>query len=455
MSENRTRVWIASLSILALVCLTGLGGATADPIGKGGNSSDAQVVLASRTSTTSPAPPPRTLAIIIPGTWSNEAFWPTIVPGRASFGSELGSALHRNDVVYPFLWASDNDHDKRMEGAKNLAALIDEKADQFDRICIVGFSHGGNLALWAASQCKAKIDVLIALATPHMYLKVKRTDGKLLDLPIYCPPETLKNVRKIVAVSVDTDKVDNVWASIFTGMEENEAIHMTRRWQEQENHPRLVKDDFFDRLFGRGNLFARGDLNAKGVANIRVASLVEDSLGVKQHDYIHSRRVGRLIGEMFRDGATDRQLDYMAHLIQPADSDAGGPISAATHRKEVERHRSAGYYEKRGWLLSEITVDLLKVKKDAMFKSDPYVRVFNCQGKQITQTPHKQGRKIATFRLAAMVPKDESCFIEVLDNDMMFDDALGRLRVEFDPKPPLSLETSKWSADLRWRAVHY
>ena len=125
------------------------------------------------------------------------------------------------------------------------------------------------------------------------------------------------------------------------------------------------------------------------------------------------------------------------------------------HRDQVERHRKAGYYENCGWLLSEITVDLLKVKRDAMFKSDPYVRIYNCKGEKIAQTPHKQGRKIATFRLAAMIPRGESCFIEVMDNDMMFDDALGRLRVEFEPKPPLSLENDKWSADLRWRSVHY
>src|SRR5665213_1346576 len=84
-----------------------------------------------------PAPAPtrasRTLIIIIPGTHGNENFWPVISPGNVTFGSELQRGAGAGSDVYPFLWSAPNEQTQRMQAARNLAAVIDDKAGRYDR----------------------------------------------------------------------------------------------------------------------------------------------------------------------------------------------------------------------------------------------------------------------------------------------------------------------------------
>ena len=73
--------------------------------------------------------------------------------------------------------------------------------------------------------------MIVCLSTPHAYLRTREEGGRERLLPIYCPPATLEHVKNIVTISPNTDHVPDFWASLFTGLSENEAIRLTRQWR--------------------------------------------------------------------------------------------------------------------------------------------------------------------------------------------------------------------------------
>ena len=171
------------------------------------------------------SPPERILVVVVPGTYGNDRFWPNVDDGKVTFGSELLRAIGSDGEVYPFLWASSIHHPNRQQAAANLASVIERKAKGFDRVCLVGHGHGGNVALLAASDCRRTIDMVVCLSTPHVYLRTVDTRANNLLLPVYCSPRTLRNVRSIVCIAPKTDAVpDAVTNLTLTGLAENEAI---------------------------------------------------------------------------------------------------------------------------------------------------------------------------------------------------------------------------------------
>lgn len=68
--------------------------------------------------------PNRNLVVIVHGTWGGESRWSIVVPGKASFGSELARGLGGTTEIYPFLWASSILPEKRVEAANNLTRLL-------------------------------------------------------------------------------------------------------------------------------------------------------------------------------------------------------------------------------------------------------------------------------------------------------------------------------------------
>jgi pimeloyl-ACP methyl ester carboxylesterase len=275
----------------------------------------------------------RILVFIVAGTYGGESFWPEVKPNHVSFGSELRDALPLGSEVYPPLWASSVRHDARMQAAKNLAALIDEKANQFDRVCVVGHSHGGNVALLAAGMCHKRIDVLVCLSTPHLYLTVKQDDGKPMYLPVYCSPNAKANISAIVTARFDTDGVPGFWSNVFPpGMNENDAIRLAQEALEATGHPRLRHDSLFDRVINHVNLLASPDLIITD-KNLVLHSTTSDKLRISSHHMIHSRRMGRLVGELLRDGPTQERLAAIASLIQGDDADVGEPIGLSGHAR--------------------------------------------------------------------------------------------------------------------------
>jgi len=401
--------------------------------------------------------PPKTLVVIVPGTWANNTFWPCEIEGWATFGSELKAGLGPGGEIYPFLWASNNDHNIRMEAAENLAKVIDERAERYDRVCLVGFSHGGNIALWATHLCKTKIDTVVCLGTPHVHLATRAPGGEILNLPVYCSPRTVDNTKRIVSVTCDTDVVASFWATVFTGMTENTATHMTRHWQEQRSFPRLVKDGMFQRLLGMGNLSAQHELCAPKTTNVLIKSHVKDPLGIQQHMCIVSRRMGRLVGELIHDDVSQTRLDYLKSMVIPKDSDSGHPVSLKAHRAETERLTANGLHEHAGWLVTSVSVHIKPTvaKPTDYFKPDPLVCLVDDTGESLLRTPHAQGSIDHQWKVREMIPRESRLRVAVWDNDVFFDDSLGSADVSLAQGCAATVETEKWRVSLTWLPVHY
>lgn len=307
--------------------------------------------------------PVRTLVVIVPGTWGNESFWPVPVPGKATFGSEVARAVGGGDLteVYAPVWASGLDHETRARVARQLASDIDAKAKRFDRVSLVGHSHGGNIALMAAGLCRTRIDTVVCLSTPHPHLRAKAADGAALELPVYCSTATRANTAHIVCINPDKDAVPTTWSNeLMIGLEENEAIAMCAGWRERHNQPRLADDQFFSRLFESGNIISYPGIKLPDVHNLTYQTFVTDKLGVAPHHAVHSRRMGYVVGQILRDGATRERLEYVRTLIQPASADAGEPVEQAALEQWLKENDAAGgdgsLLRHAGWRLTRVAV---------------------------------------------------------------------------------------------------
>jgi len=403
------------------------------------------------------APAARTLVVIVPGAFGNADFWPVAVAGKATFGSELRRAAGPGTEVYPFLWASALNHQTRLAAARNLADLIDRKGLAFDRVAIVGHSHGGNVALLAAGLCKRRIDLLVCLSTPHPHLRLHDADRGDLELPIYCSAEALANVGAVVALCPDTDAVPDRWADFFKGLDENQGIALTTGWRERFGHPRLRTDGMWDRLVGTDNLVARRAVRAPGVHNLAVPCFVKDQAGVRPHYAIHSRRMGEVVGQLVRSGATDAQLDYLATLVLPADADNGEPIAQADHDRWREKNAQA--FARRGWRLEKVDVALAPAARDK--RRDLYVRLATPDGKKTrwTTTTLKKSTAAAWPLADRYLWSEDRARLDLFDDGFWSDTCLGSLPLAgSDATPPTAIPATgnrRWSANLRWTSVHW
>lgn len=144
----------------------------------------------------SPQGPDRVLVLIVPGTHGSDRSWPSILNGQATFGSELLRALPPGSEVQPFVRRSSMSHPDRLEAARQLAALVDQQSPRFERVCLVGHSHGGNIALMAAGLCQSPIHIVVCLSTPHPHLRTADPSKPLI--PVYCSSQTVaKGPRSI------------------------------------------------------------------------------------------------------------------------------------------------------------------------------------------------------------------------------------------------------------------
>lgn len=268
----------------------------------------------------------KVLIIIVPGTFGNSAFWTNVKQGHLSFASEIRELLGANAEIYPFLWAGANEHRSRMMAAQNLSDVINERSNKFDRIFVVAHSHGGNVALRAADKCKSKIDMIVCLSTPHIHLETNHPTIGAMDIPVYCTPKSVNQVGKIVSIVPDSDSVVDGWAGWDTGLTDDEAIQLTRSWAELNQYPRL-RDDSPDFLFQRHssqNISVASKLNLNGAITVRYFSGITD--GIKAHSCVHSRRMGRMVAELLRDGPTPARINYIRTFLQLSSSDTGEPI---------------------------------------------------------------------------------------------------------------------------------
>lgn len=245
--------------------------------------------------------PNRTLVIIVPGTYGNDEQWPMRLPDRETFASELIRGLREDVTIHPYLWSSSIRGTRRIEAAQMLSSDIDGMSADYDRVIVIGHSHGGNIALLAAGLCRTRIDSLVCLATPHVYLRVVDGQQAELNLPVYCSPQTLRNTGRIMCYCAEGDLVADVWSNaLLTGVSESEAIDLTREWRAQTGSPRLADDQILMRLLESDNLFASTRLTL-AQHNQSIPCEMPDALGIRQHNAIHSCSVGFVLGQLLSE----------------------------------------------------------------------------------------------------------------------------------------------------------
>jgi carboxylesterase len=84
------------------------------------------------------------------------------------FCFELRRAFTRKCEIREFRWSGINTHQARLEAGSDLARIVAAESGS-GRIHIVGHSHGGNVALVAATHLQpGQVETLVLLANPHM-----------------------------------------------------------------------------------------------------------------------------------------------------------------------------------------------------------------------------------------------------------------------------------------------
>ena len=259
------------------------------------------------------------LVIIVPGTFGNDDTWPVPDSNEVTFASRLQESAGPSSTVLPIIWTSDIWDEARLVAAEHLTGIINQKASQFDEIYLVAHSHGGNVALLASGMANHRIAGIVCLATPHIYLRTRDSQGKKLNLPVYFSPAARKNVDWVVAAVGEGDEVPETYVNFATGVSEADAIRLTEPWQDKMDNPRLENDSVWLRLTKGDNVFSSKRLNT-AKCNTQLDVGAKDFLGLKAHHAIHSPEIGVEVGKLI--------LGKSNRLCDPAKLQAGGTAAS-------------------------------------------------------------------------------------------------------------------------------
>lgn len=108
------------------------------------------------------------IVILIPGTFSKNSSW--YKPGGKFYDYLKKSSEQNNKKLIHFEWSTDNTHKARKQGGIELANLMAHSKPE-DKFTLIGYSHGGNVAIIASQELKNlgfknKIESLFTVATP-------------------------------------------------------------------------------------------------------------------------------------------------------------------------------------------------------------------------------------------------------------------------------------------------
>ena len=365
---------------------------------------------------------------------------------------------------------------------------IEAKGPAFQRVCLVGHSHGGNVALEAAGKCRVPIDTVICLSTPHLYLNMLDKKDQVLSLPVFCSPETQKNVKQIVSLWPRTDKVPDIWANVRKGLNDRYAMAETKSWREKYDYPRLPEDGFWTRVMEKANLwlglelFESGNIQARSalrlptgddpaVTQLELCTLVDDTLGKRAHFAVHSRRMGFILGKLLRGGVTAANLQYLREYVQPADADEGDGLPRAEY--EAWLNLNEPLFDRAGWRLRKAAVTLDKAADGG---SPPHLLLQLQAHGQVTsrkyaaqKTAVKKGTFAAEWDVDYRVYRGDELTLEAVDAGAWAllprphrkpERRLGKQTLTICDQPVASCDKDPahgrcWSAKLEWEPFHH
>lgn len=372
---------------------------------------------------------------IVHGTFDGNSNWPLIVAGKTSFASEVKRALVSGSTVHQFLWSGKNNHEARKTAAKFLAGEIAEYSAQGEKIAVIGHSHGGNVALLAASQLKNPIDMVICLSTPHLYLVLEDPENKEVELPVYCPPANQKLIGQIVTLSPSSDNVPGFWAEI-NGINDDEGLAMTRPWRKAQQFilPN-VSGPFQDLAERIGlseevvNLESRDHLTVTPY-NFKYRCDVE---GIKKsHRVVHSARMGYILGSVIQHGMSKSVAQYLSTIYQFEKTDDG----SITDSDLIESLRAKNYEgfdrPRYGVALRMKEVKIVAQENvPALGEKEPdlYFKIKDIEGKELFESSEADDGLTASWGakdLRKLLPGIARGTIEVWDDDFNGDDPVGQ-----------------------------
>ncbi len=406
---------------------------------------------------------------IVHGTFDGNSTWPLIVAGKTSFASEVKRALALGSTVHQFLWSGKNNHEARKTAAKFLAGEIAEYSAQGEKIAIIGHSHGGNVALLAASQLESPIDIVICLSTPHLYLVLEDAENKEVELPVYCPPANQKLIRQIVTLSPSSDNVPGFWAEI-NGINDDEGLAMTRPWRKAQQFILPNVSGPFQDLAARigfsdevVNLESRDHLSVTPY-NFKYRCDVE---GIKKsHRVVHSARMGYILGSVIQHGMSKPVAQYLSTIYQFEKTDDGSitdsDLIASIRAKNYEGFDRPRY----GVALRMKEVKIVAQENVAALgekEPDLYFKLKDIEGKELFESSEADDGLEASWvaeDLRKLLPGIASGTIEIWDDDFNGDDPVGQ-PVEFQLDFGLDayeittvLTHPEFTVTITWQKLH-
>lgn len=418
-----------------------------------------------------PRPKGPVKVFLVHGSFAGNETWPLIVENKVSFASELKRAAGKNSTIHHFVWSGQNNHQARLDAAENLAREIKEFTKETDRIAIIGHSHGGNVALLAASKLTRQVNLVVCLSTPHLHLVMENPDGEEVPLPVYCPPENQKQIKDIVCLNPDNDRVPDFWAEI-NGVNDDSAIDLTRSWRRaQQLILPKVSSPFHDLAIRVGltdeivNLESRDELIV-AKHNIKYRS---DVGGVAmKHSVVHSCRFGFVLGKVVRHGMTDQLAEYLRTIYQQSPADDGGVMEPDVidlvrkrHYEDIEEPQSQVALQ-----IKSVKVDVLKGAALALANEglpDLYFIISDLEGNKIFEVDEADDGLTANWDIDAfdkLLPVIGTGKIQLWDDDTFSDDPIGEpviFTLTFKPNQferKMEIKTEHYSITIDWQRLH-
>lgn len=408
---------------------------------------------------------------LVHGSFAGNETWPLIVEGKVSFASELKRAAGKNSTIHHFVWSGQNNHQARLDAADNLAREIKEFTEENDRVAIIGHSHGGNIALLAASRLTRQVDLVVCLSTPHLHLVMENPDGEEVPLPVYCPPQNQKQIKDIVCLNPDNDRVPDFWAEI-NGVNDDSAIDLTRSWRRaQQLILPKVSSPFHDLAIRVGltdevvNLESRDELIV-AKHNIKYRS---DVGGVDmKHAVVHSCRIGFILGKVVRYGMTDRLAEYLRTIYQQSPADDGRVADSNTIDLVRKRHYE-DVEEPQSQVALQITSVKVAVQKGSALAladeelPDLYFVISDLEENEIFEVDEADDGLTASWDIDAfdeLLPVIGTGKIQLWDDDTFSDDPIGDpvvFTLTFKPNQferKMKIETEHYSITIDWQRLH-